>query len=410
MSEPKTNEPEFTVLMIGQRRAGKSSVLAAMLKSMEKLESTTGFQFLADGDTQLLMDKKAAHLEKIFYAHADDEEFTTLQGTKNNIDYGLMSDVSLSYRFSLGLKDPQKRKQTYSIEFVDIRGEDMLSDLESGDTTVIDRIGKASIIMIAVDSPALMEGKWKKGYGEFHDRVNIPDNIYESITKADARMREKLEDNQKLPPKLVLFVPLKCEKYYYDNDMVKLNEAVKKGYENIFAFFKAHKEYSVAIAPILTLGDVVFSRYETRQLASGKEVVDTFKDGVADSMRYTPRSPLFKFRDVPKPKFSPMFCEQPLMYLLAYVLGATGKLKEAEEAAKKQRRGFFGKVVNLVKHAVLFYLFGIWYAAFLGVRALMQDKSFMNQARVAVKYVKFTGHGYELVHDNMGLKAAVDAI
>ena len=192
--------------------------------------------------------------------------------------------------------------------------------------------------------------------------------------------------------------------------MDKLKEAVKKGYANLFTFLAGCEEYSVAITPILTLGDVVFSRYETRQLANGREVVDTFKDGVPESMIATPKAPLFKFRDAAKPRFSPKYCEQPLMYLLAHVLGMAGAIEKLEEEEKKQKqkKGLWGKVKNVVKHAFWYWLFGLFYVAFLGVRTLMQDKPCLNKVKDAVQCVKFEGDGYELVQDNIGLKAVVN--
>ena len=123
MKQKKT-EPDFTILMIGQRRTGKSSVLSAMLRSMEKLSELTGFEFSADENTEIFMRKKLSQLEKIFYAHKHDEVFSTLHGSKNGFDYGVMTDEAISYLFYLGVKDKKKSKNTYLVEFVDIRGED----------------------------------------------------------------------------------------------------------------------------------------------------------------------------------------------------------------------------------------------------------------------------------------------
>lgn len=398
----ETKDADFTVLMIGQRRTGKSSVLSAMLRSMEKLRDQTGFQFIADEDTQLLMKTKLSHLENIFYVHERDEVFSTLEGNKDHIEYGVETYQTLFYRFHLSLQDKKKSGNDYIIEFVDIRGEDMLSDIEEEGHTIKDQIEKCSIIMIAIDSPALMEGKWKKGYGEHHDKVNIPDNIYDCITVADAKMRGKLKENQTLPPKLILFVPLKCEKYYYQNEMGKLNEALKKGYGNLFSFLEAHNEYSAAVTPILTLGDVVFDHYKTKKLPSGKEVVELIGDEALESMRNTPKAPLFSFRKIERPKFSPKYCEQPLMYLLAYVMSVTGSIKELEK--KKKQQGIMANVTKIVKHTFFYVLFGVFYIAFLGIRAVMNDKPFLEQAGKVISQVKLDGDGYELVLDNLGLK------
>lgn len=180
-----TKDADFSILMTGQRRTGKSSMLSSMLKSMDRLCEETGFRFTADKDTEILMRTKLSQLEQIFYLYEKGELFSTQTGEKDGEIYGQWSAETIYYRFCLGSKDRKKAKRDYTVEFIDIRGKDMLSDMEQDGSTVIDLMGRCSVIMIAVDTPALMEGKWKKGYGENHGRVNVPDNIYNSIASAD---------------------------------------------------------------------------------------------------------------------------------------------------------------------------------------------------------------------------------
>jgi len=401
-----TKDADFSVLMIGQRRAGKSSMLSSMLKSMDRLCEETGFRFTADRNTEVLMQKKMSQMERIFYLYQKGDIFSTQAGEKDGEVYGLWSTETIYYRFRLGLKDRKKTKKDYTVEFIDIRGEDMLSDMEDEGSTVIDLMGRCAVIMIAVDTPALMEGKWKKGYGENHNRVNVPDNIYNCIATADARMRKKLKKGQELPPKLVLFVPLKCEKYYHQGEMEKVKGALKEGYQGLFLLLKGRGEYSVAITPILTLGDVVFHHYQTRELPGGRQVTEMWGDEYGESMRGTPKAPMFAFRDVDRPCFSPKYCEQPLMYLLAYIMSVTGKLEKLEgwQRKKDKQAGIFGKTASIAKHLLLIYLFGVFYIGFWGIRCAMDDKTFLDEAEKAGRLVKFSGEGYELVQDQLNLR------
>lgn len=68
---------------------------------------------------------------------------------------------------------------------------------------------------------------------------------------------------------MILFVPLKCEKYYNqrklsEDRMEELNVKVKKAYEKLITFITQGENkdrYECAIAPIFTLGNARFNRF-----------------------------------------------------------------------------------------------------------------------------------------------------
>lgn len=385
----KDRKADFTVLMIGQRRAGKSSVLSSMITSMESICTETGFRFRADNDTKIAMRTKRSQLQNIFTAFRDKQFFSTMAGEYNGEEFSLPTDTDLSYRFLLGLTNREEGKGERLVEFVDIRGEDLVEDLSGLKRKLMD----SSIVMIAVDAPALMEGAEKDGCGEFHNAVNLPDAIYNYFVAADTHMRERLKKREMLPPKLVLFVPLKCEKYYYEKSMSRLNTRLKAGYGNLFRFFEGKKEYTVAITPILTLGDVVFDHYETKTRPDGKEIVIKFGGDGSDSMMGIPRFPMFRFRDVPKPKFSPQYCEQPLMYLLMYISRVAAAME------KKKNQGI--KYTANVATAVIFGIPGLGVA--LVIEALLKDKAMLAAINNVATRLKTSGNGYELIYDRLGI-------
>ena len=401
VSTNEQNEADFRILMIGQRRTGKSSVLSAMLKKMQSLKTETGFQFEADPDTEILMRTKLSNLERIFYLYQRDETFSTLMGEKDGEDYSSMTDVAVYYKFFLSLAKDQKGEK-YSVEFTDIRGEDMLSSMGKEDEKVSERFKKSNIILIAVDSPALMEYN-----GNYAEAVNAPDNIYECIKDADFASRKEFGDDKSIPPKMVLFVPLKCEKYYHENRMRELVEALKSRYKNVLAFLGARKEYTVVVTPILTLGEVVFHDYETVTGRNGKKRPRLLRDedkNVPETMRNIPKSPLFRFRSQ-NSSFSPQFCEQPLLYILAYVMSMEKYIQEMEKREAKKQNRF--SVLNLLKHAALFYFFGLFYVAFLGAQHMLANKDFKVQAVKTLNehiILDDPDKGYVILQDNMNLK------
>lgn len=397
----KKDKVDCRVLMIGQRRVGKSSVLSAMLRSMDKLQKETGICFKASDDTEVLMERKLSGLEKVFlHREMMPEEFTTISGEIGGEIVSGATAADISYRFELGLADSAKSRSHYTVEFTDIRGESMMDDLEAAGEQITDKIARSSVIIIAIDSPALMEEtKTSLGYGRYHEAVNASSSIFQSLSLADVKMREKLKKKEVLPPRLILFVPLKCEKYYWNHEMDLLSTRVKTAYRSVFEFLKAHSEYSAAITPILTMGDVVFSRYEKEKLPSGREQVVVFGDGTAETLRNTPRYPLFRFRNVDPPVFSPAYCEQPLVYLLMYV-SYIGQLN----SAAKSPRTAADTIKKGIKHAMGYYLFGVFYLMFLGIRKMTADKPFMVQVDKMRRLLKTEGHGYEIVIDHLNLR------
>lgn len=394
---------DFTVLMLGQRRTGKSSVLSSMITSMEKICADTGFRFTADDDTKIFMRTKLSQLQNIFLAHREDAEFTTMEGYREDTKYGEQTDADITYRFLLEqVRSKKKKARTFVIEFVDIRGESMTEDFSAKNgSSVNERIMKSGILMIAIDAPAMMEGRLTDGVSDYHKRVNLPEDICSHITAADTEMRSQLKEEEHLEPRLVLFVPLKCEKYYYEHRMEELNERIRKGYEDLFTFFEAHSEYTVAITPILTLGDVVFDHYKTHtvKLPNGaeREVPISFGDSGSVSMRTVPKYPMFRFR-IENPKFSPQYCEQPLVYVLAYITAVSGFLE-------KKSGGMLKKILFWGTIMVLFGGLGIIGTAGMKmlVDAIRSDPELKKALQTVVQRLKTCDDGYELVYDNLGL-------
>lgn len=411
-----SKEADFNVLMIGPRRAGKSSVLSAMLKSLEMLEQKTGLCFRADEDTQVVMREKLSDLEQLFVLHSGNPEvpFSTLLGQENGIEYSPFTSSAVPYRFKFFLSDKKgrhKKKNTYSVEFTDIPGEHMTSDLETAGNTVVDRFIKSNVIIVAIDSPALMEGKIKNGVGEFHKMVNIPSSVYNVISVSDCQMREKIKENQKAGPKMILFVPLKCEKYYHNGTMDEMKERVKQGYKETFSYLEGCPEYTVAIAPILTLGDIVFDHYGTTINAKGKERISVLGDERDDGLANMPEFPMYKIRNENCKVIKPLYCEQPLLYLGGYIMGMKKYLEKAEHEVKKrqQNKTLLGKTMAVVKHTVMYVLFGVFYLAFLGIMNIAKDKALMQCIESLCKNIKISGDGYEIIQDSLGIRKVVEA-
>jgi hypothetical protein len=127
--------------------------------------------------------------------------------------------------------------------------------------------------------------------GKYHEEFNQPtqlNDLFKTIYK-------DLDS-----PRLVILAPIKCEKYMKNPS--ELFGKVREGYQKMLNQFSSEKllpKVAVVIAPVQTVGSVVFSRVEEN------------KDN----------QPIFHFRKrQPSDPYQPRNTEVPLRYLLRFLL------------------------------------------------------------------------------------------
>ncbi|MBQ7886269.1 MAG: 50S ribosome-binding GTPase [Clostridia bacterium] len=383
----------ISALMIGPPRVGKSSVLASMLRSLARVYDETGVTFVPDKTTNLLMRDKLADLEKIYKLYGRDAEFMTQSGMEGSEAYAASTEERTSYRFGLNIQAVQKEEfqgHVCDVEFTDIRGE----DLTEQQTDVVRRIQESSIIIVAIDSVALME---YDDYGGSHnDLLNYPAQIHKIVKKAYTQA-------EKHDPQLVLLVPLKCEKYYWQpGGMERVNARVKTAYKSLLTFLEANDTFSVAITPILTLGDVQFSRF-------------------ADDGSY---SPMYRFRTTDEsgnahtPVYSPKFCDQPLFYIAAYILTVMGLMNARMDVNGKGRKADAGKrktkaeLFKAIAPRVIAYAFGgvLGWGAYELIRKRLQKPETKFKLAELARKIKLEGDGYEMILDSLNMRVQIQEI
>ena len=233
------------------------------------------------------------------------------------------------------------RSKTVDIEIKDFPGEYLISN----PSKVSDYVKESDVIMIAIDSPYLME---ENGFfNEVRNETNKVINYFESNTSA-------------IKDKMVLLVPLKCERYFHDHRIEELNQKVKKTYSQLIDFSKS-SNMTVVITPIQTLGSVEFDHFEDNPTGVGTTKISHF--------RYYGN----------KPKFMPMFCVQPLYYVLTYVTNEY-------EWLQKQPAGYFERIKNTF------------------ISYLKDDDEFFHEIKKVGKNIIHNENGYEVVATNTILK------
>ena len=348
---------EVNVIMFGGRRCGKTSVLAAMQSCFEREFGRSNLTISADEDTLFEIEKKNRQIAGYFHNQGRSREFepdTT------------PTEDEMTYEFNIGLKN--KKTEGITVKFIDYPGE-WLADREKS-KKVSEKMKDSDIIIIAIDSPYLMEqthSDVEDTIGEFNDARNYCYRIGEWVKNFFAG-----ESN--LSAKMILFVPLKCEKYYHNNQMGVLNKKIKKAYASTLNFFENNKQaYEVAITPILTCGGaekgVEFSRFAR----------DDEGEILLDPLTNTPQKDIYIFTEkMVEP--APLYCEQPMIYILAYSLEMARRLNQR----KKSSEGFFDGIYRYIREAFF---------------NLASAKDFMSERDNIKKAMKKTDNGYEIVNN-----------
>lgn len=260
------------ITMLGPRGVGKTSLLASMYNEFDAaVKNIGGLTLVPNTETSKILSERLAELKR---------QTEIFSSAYNNIGVGISGTaVSREFLFELGLiAKPMEIK----LIFRDFPGGFVISQPQ----TVMDFIHEADVIVLAIDTPALMEQK-----GHWHETVNSPRQITDLIKRALQGLRET---------KLILLAPVKCETYLQSskqaNDMLAM---VKDKYNPLLSFLKADglpNQVAAAITPVQTLGTVRFDRIEK-----------------------TDEGLKFYFRKISSQStYAPMYVEEVLRYTLGF--------------------------------------------------------------------------------------------
>lgn len=307
---------DINVLMMGGRRAGKTSILAAMDRCCKEILST---------DELLRVVCQAGSVEVMLKITELSDYFTDPRYTKSRKFVPDVNPTGSANTFEYECK-VKGRPSGFTLRFTDVPGEyyeepDKRSDME-------DMVRKSQVLMIAVDSPHLMESTGDKsesvnGYCCYHESYNRVAEITDFFKTAFQNNEDIRTQN-----KLVIFVPLKCEKYYFRQEMERLHDMIKKGYEDLFRILSSpgiNEICTVAIMPILTIGGAEFFKFK--------------KDSYVGEYNYVENA---AFR-----AYLPKYCEQPLFLTLQYVISLARRKAEGRFPLFRMFSELFGNQAKL---------------------------------------------------------------
>lgn len=261
----------FKVLMLGYQRVGKTSLLASMYRAtQEELAQNYTFKIKPGNDAtaELLSDAEDRLASATEYLVNDKIE---------------PSEVWRNFPFEF----ISENQTIFKLDFLDYKGE-ALRDRSSEQAKKVRQWLQGSVaIIIPIDSPALMEstGEWVK----VNEKWNNPRGI-EGILRA-----EQTRDI----PRLVIFAPVKCEKYLYAGKAEELRRKVEESYSSLLDYLRGEtgvRKNCVVIIPVETIGGAKFTRFEKFD----EEVEERFVN--------------------PERKYEPKYGDQLLRYIARFAL------------------------------------------------------------------------------------------
>lgn len=410
---------KLNVFMVGGRRCGKTTILSKVYRefnSILKHEET--------GEQDLFMLNAQAH----DIPHIRDAENAILGLFNDNDvyddfiveDYNCTPDMS-EIRFSL---QPTIGSTPLEIGFRDIPGEWCSGRSVDGSDTITaigidgkpetknplefvkDYIKVSTVTMIAIDTPAMIEE-----HGAFNETINR----IGPITEAFKAIIETGGD-ENISDKLVLFVPLKCEKYVVKGDgsidnegMKRVAIAVRDSYKELIDFLgrpPLNDSVSAAILPILTIKEVLWAKYgcywkgEKSSIYNEQQrprIFPKFYD--ANNLVYS----YFSFRNEEmydkalEEGSKSEYCEQPLVYSLVYSMNHY--LYRKKHPARVARSGFFGTIFSWyekISQTIRNYLSAVF-------NLYDSNGDFRTEAQRLSRTKMIRRNGFEIIQDKRNL-------
>ena len=267
----ETKQLIFT--MLGPSGSGKTSMLACMNRELESMIPGT---FYPDRRTFGILEDAYQGLKE-----SANPSTLNISAVKNTEDM-------TSFDFKI-----KGNKNIMPVRFFDFPG--IWIDRKASDqeyNKVLKLMKQSLVFIVAIDTPYLMEQDGK--YAEQACVRDVERMIKEAVGESDKQER------------LILLVPIKCEKYI-ESDALKhvvinaFQDTIKMGRET----YKG--KLAIAIVPIKMMGNVKFSHFKT---AGGR---------VAEQV----------FMKVSGKSFSPEYTDQPLRFAMSFLF---------EQFRKQQKR------------------------------------------------------------------------
>jgi hypothetical protein len=238
----------INVVMLGASRSGKTSILASMLDSVKSADKAIGRYFT-------LLDKSdySNKSESERLADTIDEMKDMVATTQCKMVDLFGTQGQFNYQFEMDVIPPTSKK--VKINFRDIPGE-YLNPAKPEYEDLMANIRNSQILVIAVDTPALLYVDSLENRAAMNTVVNCTDAVYEAVINLGTEVGEDVM-------RMVIFVPIKCETWY--DDMSDVCTRIKEIYANSIRVLQGYKNVNSFILPVKTIGGISFDHHTEKE-------------------------------------------------------------------------------------------------------------------------------------------------
>ena len=252
------NNRDLQVLMLGGRRCGKTAVLASMFHAVKHgiannyLTFTDRTELKTCGkETQDSLSGKTAELMDLL-SHSNTATFLIDQQP---------SMYWWDYRMKIQIRGTDR---AFHINFRDVPGE-YCRQGGSHDQELSTYIGTCAVFIVVIDTPYLMESANPDNH-LCSDGVNMAVNSTDDIQSFLTYIKE---NNQ---AKMVIFCPVKCEKWYNAGRIDDVNKRVREVYKALIQNLTGYNKMDISIIPVLTAGNIEFVEQKEAYVLNDKGV------------------------------------------------------------------------------------------------------------------------------------------
>lgn len=396
----------LTVLMMGGQRVGKSSTLAAIIDVFSKppINTILSASEAKQTEGQSSVKSKLKKAKKIF------EDYTNKTIL---VDSGKTSSIC---RYNLTLSVPGSADDM-NICFIDVNGEFYNGEDIQGNQ-IKEEIKDCDVIVIAVDSTFLM--------GEFdEDDIYVDDVVNHKYNCVDDIQSFLIQINLKniTTKKLVVFVPVKCEKWAKEGKLDLLVERTKEVYSTPIASLRANDNIQIEFIPVQTMGNIVFQEHLPATVFSWKESflwifeIDKTQKGSplqngkvrlsdgkelpisSGTMVDDPESVLISGTDIVRPNswfkvidgtYKPHNCEQLALHILDFMFS---RYLDERISFENSKNWLVRKATKLANGVMNYVTMGLW--DYFGNIPISKIQEIISKIH-AEGIVKYSGEGIEV--------------